>query len=65
MNLDSSKASGPDGIPVVILKKREPELLYILAELFNICLKDSCFSDCWKISSVVSVLKNVGGKVYC
>ena len=30
-NLDSSKASGPDCIPVVVLKNREPELLYILA----------------------------------
>ena len=34
-NLDSSKASGPDCIPVVVLKNCEPELSYILAELFN------------------------------
>ena len=34
-NLDSSKASGPDCIPVVVLKNYEPELSYILAELFN------------------------------
>ena len=33
MNLDLSKASGPDCIPVVILKNCEPELSYILAEL--------------------------------
>ena len=46
-NLDSSKASGPDCIPVVVLKNCEPELLYILAELFNMCLKESCFSECW------------------
>ena len=44
-NLDSSKASGPDCIPVVVLKNCEPELSYILAELFNICLKESCFPD--------------------
>ena len=60
MNLDSSKASGPDCIPVVVLKNCEPELSYILAKLFNICLKESCFSDCWKVSSVVPVFKNVG-----
>ena len=36
MNLDSSKASGPDYIPVVVLKNCEPELSYILAELFNV-----------------------------
>ena len=35
MNLDSSKASGPDCIPVVVLKNCEPELSYILAKLFN------------------------------
>ena len=59
-NLDSSKASGPDYIPVVVLKNCEPELSYILAELFNKCLKESCFPDCWKVSSVVLVFKNVG-----
>ena len=31
MNLDLSKASGPDCIPVVVLKNCEPELSYILA----------------------------------
>ena len=60
MNLDLSKASGPDCIPVVVLKNCEPELSYILAELFNKCLKKSCFPDCWKVSSVVPVFKNVG-----
>ena len=64
-NLGSSKASGIDCIPVVVLKNCEPELSYILAELFSMCLKESCFPDCWKVSSVVPVLKNVGGKVYC
>ena len=59
MNLDLSKASGPDCIPVVVLKNCEPELSYILAELFNKCLKESCFPDCWKVLSVVPVFKNV------
>ena len=59
-NLDLSKASGPDCIPVVVLKNGEPELSYILAELFNKCLKESCFPDCWKVSSVVPIFKNVG-----
>ena len=60
MNLDSSKASGPDCTPVVDLKNCESELSYILSELFNICLKESCFPDCWKLSTVVLVFKNVG-----
>ena len=60
-NLDSSKASGPDCIPMVVLKNCEPELPYILTKLFfNKCLKESCFPDCWKVSSVVTVFKNVG-----
>ena len=58
--LGSSKASGPDGIPVAVLNNCEPKLSYILAELFNMCLKEFCFPDCWKISSVVPVFKNVG-----
>ena len=33
-NLDFSNASGPNFIPVVILKNCEPKLSYILAELF-------------------------------
>ena len=60
MNLDLSKASGPDCIPVTVLKNCEPELSYILAKLFNNCLKESCFPDCGKVSSVVPVFKNVG-----
>ena len=59
MNLDLSEASGPDCIPVVVLKNCEPELSYILAELFNMCLKKSCFPDYWKVSSVVPVFENV------
>ena len=62
MNLDLSKASGPNCIPVVVLKNCEPELSYILAEFFNRCLKESCFPDCWKVSSEVPVFKNVGEK---
>ena len=69
MNLGLSKAPGPDCIPVVVLKSCELELFYILAELFNKCLKESCFPDCWKVSLVVPVFKNVGesstAKNYC
>ena len=57
MNLDSSMASLPDCIRVVVLKNCEPELSYILAELFNMCLEESCFPDCWKVSSVVPLFK--------
>ena len=59
-NLDLSKTSCPDCISVVALKNCESELSYILAELFNKCLKEFCFPGCWKVSSVVPVCKNVG-----
>ena len=59
-NLDLLKSAGPDCIPVVVLKKFEPELSYVLAELFNLCLRESCFPDCWKVSSLVPKFKNVG-----
>ena len=58
-NLDLSKGYGLDCIPVVVLKNSDPELFYVIAELFNNCLKESCFPDCWKVSSVVSVFKNI------
>ena len=60
MNPDLSKASGLDCIPVVVLKNCEPELSYILAELFNKYLKVSLFPDCQRVSLVVPVFKNVG-----
>ena len=62
MNLDWSKAFGCDYILVVVLKICEPELSYILAELFNNCLKESSFANCWKVSLVVPVFKIPGEK---
>ena len=47
-------------MPEVVPKNCEPELSYILAELFNKCIKESCFLGCWKVSLVVPVFKNVG-----
>ena len=55
-----SKASGPDCVSVVILKNCEPELSYIVPELFNMCMKESCFSDCSKVSLVIFIFKNIG-----
>ena len=58
--LDLSKESRPDYIPVMVLKNCESERSYILAELFNKCLDESCFADCWRVSLVVPVFKNAG-----
>ena len=59
-NLDLAKGPGPHCIPVVVLKNCETELSYILAGVFNKCLKESFFPDCWKVSLVVPVIKNLG-----
>ena len=45
---------------MVVLKNCEPELSCTLAELVNMCLKESYFPDCSKVSSVVRVFENVG-----
>ena len=60
--LDSTKATGPDSIPVVVLKHLSPELSPILAKLFNRCLKEKCFPTSWKTSAVCPVFKNAGDK---
>ena len=62
-NLDFSKASRPVCIPVVALRRCGPEPLYLLAELSNMCLKESFSPCCWEFSTVFSVFKNVGGVV--
>ena len=53
----------------MVLKNCEPELSYILAELFSKCLKESCSPDCSEVSSVVPIFKNIGeqptAKNYC
>ena len=54
---------------MVVLKNCEPELSYVLAELFNKCLKEPCSLDCSKVSSVVPIFKNIWeqstAKTYC
>ena len=50
-NLDSSKAPGPDCIPLVVLKNCEPQFSYILAELFrkNLVYHISGSSHLWSL----------------
>ena len=60
MNLDLSNAPSPDCIPVVVLKSCEPGLSNVLVKLFHKCPNKSCFPECWKFSSVITVFMNVG-----
>ena len=48
-NLDLSDVSVSGCNTVVVLENYENELSYILVELFNKCLKESSFPDCWKV----------------
>ena len=61
-NLQSGKATGPDNIPVVVLKHISPELSPILAKLFNRCIRAGCFPTSWKFSVVCPVYKNSGDR---
>ena len=60
LNLDSSKVSASDCIPVVVLKNRWLEFSYKLAKLFSMCLMESYFPDCWKVTLVVAIFQNLG-----
>ena len=42
----------------MVVKKYESKLSCILAELFEMCMKETCFQDCWNVSSVFHVFKN-------
>ena len=64
LNLDLSKASGPDCNPVRVLKSCDPELSYILAELFIKRPRESCFPDCCMVLLLVPVSKNGGERYY-
>ena len=68
-SLHLSLVTGPDSIQVVVLKNCEPELSYVVAKIFNVCLEEYCFPDCWKVSLVVPILRNIGerpvAKNYC
>ena len=62
LKLNSSTASGPDNIPAIVLKKCCPELSSILSKLFNKCLAESSFPDCWKCANIVPAFKNCGDR---
>ena len=57
---DASKVTGPDGIPVIVLKMCCPELSSTLAKVYNLCLSASVFPSSWKVACVVPVFKGAG-----
>ena len=57
-SLDATKASGPDGVSIRMLKHTATSIAPSLAKLFNISIKLGRFPTCWKTSSVVPVPKS-------
>ena len=60
MNLHLSKASGPDCIPVVVLKNYEPEISYILAELSISVLRSLVFQILGRVHQWSLYLRMLG-----
>ncbi|CAG4956470.1 unnamed protein product [Colias eurytheme] len=56
-NLDVNKASGPDGIPAIVLKTCAPELSPILTRLFRLSFKMGVVPKAWKLANIQPVPK--------
>ncbi len=55
--LDASKASGPDGVSIRMLKGTAASIAPSLTMLLNISIRSGRFPNCWKQSSLVPVPK--------
>ena len=51
-NIDTSKATGPDGIPGVFLKNCAKELAPSFTKLLNISLQAGMFPNSWKMANL-------------
>ena len=56
-NLDVSKASGPDGIPAIVLRNCAPELSPVLTSLFRLSLHMGAVPKGWKLANIQPVPK--------
>jgi hypothetical protein len=54
------KSCGPDKIPNKLLKVASHSLGEPLANLFNICMAQGVFPDCWKRSTIIPIPKSAG-----
>ncbi|XP_046976468.1 uncharacterized protein LOC124542576 [Vanessa cardui] len=55
--LNVNKASGPDGIPAIVLRNCAPELSPVLTRLYRLSLKSAQVPKAWKIANVQPVPK--------
>ena len=63
-NLDTHKATGPDDIPILVLKNCRLVIAPWLAELINECFALGVFPDVLKIARVTPLFKP-GDKSFC
>ena len=57
LKLDIKKASGPDGIPPIVLLNCAPELAPILSRLYRLSYSSGCYPSAWKHAHVCPVPK--------
>ena len=57
LQLNTSKSSGPDSIPAIVLKSCAPELAPVLNKLFQLSHNLSIFPSSWKLAHVFPIPK--------
>ena len=57
LQLNTSKSSGPDGIPAIVLKSCAPELAPVLNKLFQLSYNLGIFPSSWKLAHVFPIPK--------
>ena len=63
-NIDTSKATGPDGIQGVFLKNCAKELAPSFTKLLNISLQAGIFPNSWKMANICPIFKK-GDRTNC
>ena len=59
LQLNTSKSSGPDGIPAIVLKSCAPELAPVLDKLFQLSYNLGIFLSSWKLAHIFPIPKKV------
>ena len=55
LQLNTSKSSGPDGIPAIVLKSCAPELTTVLNKHFQLSYNLDIFSSSWKYAHIFPI----------
>ena len=55
LQLNTSKSSGPDGIPAIVLTSCAPELAPVLNKLFQLSYNLCIFPSSWKLAHIFTI----------